>query len=204
MKFKTFSILFVIVVCVFIFFVCKPETKGVEEVRIQQTPKEIMALMVPCKDVIVEEESMEKLAGRIIELGNTLIDHFNARDFGLMGELLGRHGAILEDNQIRYTRVFMGKNISELFSTVHDEKIERLLAERVYLRIEIRQIVIDKIDEYREVRDEGTPEERQVDMVAHVIFKYHILGPGEGEIIDNQTGGGKLEILHRKVCSWDE
>jgi len=204
MKFRTFSFLFIFALCVFVFLICKPETKGVEEVKMQQTPKEIMALMIPSKDVIVEEKSRQNLADRVIVLVNTLIDHFNARDFGLMGELLESHGAILEGSQRKYTKVFMGKNISELFSTVKDEKINKLQDERVYLRIEIRNIVIDKIDEYREVRDEGTPEEKQADMVARVIFKYHILGPKEGGIIDNQTGGATFEILHRKVCSWDE
>jgi hypothetical protein len=195
MRFKSELILSFFVLGIFSLLLCKPEqalAQQSEEEIMQKTEFSCELIKKIKPEKIVEHK--RNLAVVLVKVRDKLIEHFNKgteESFREMGVLLASKGAVLEDIGEKYKWVYGEEPIAGLFKSLSTKS-------EAELDIEIRHIFIDKIFEKGKV---GITKEEEVNMVARIIFIYH-LNHREGNIMKNSSGTGDFGCLHRHDCPW--
>jgi hypothetical protein len=201
MKSKNVALLCVFIFCLFIVMFCQTDEK---EIHLSQTPEELTKLIHVSNDAIdlLTEQARTNLIDKIIEFRDSVQNSFlpgKLDDPALhIGSLLEKQNVILEDSTRIYRRVRHWGQFYELFRMGKIEKAKELGVgkDKIELYIEFTHITVDKIEE-----DRVGPEGQALNLIARVIFKYHIREMGH-PLSKNQAGGGTGEFLHRNICTW--
>jgi hypothetical protein len=180
---------------------CQPAAKENPIAQTKDDLDHLMRISADVAELFEKNDARENLKTEIlINFKKLLEDDFKNDLFRKMGKILDERHAILEDVTKDYGRVKSNDQFHRLFKEAKEKKGKDYPGKNIILNIVITHITVDKIVEHREVEGE-TPDERTVDMIARVIFTYHIMPEG-GSLEENQGGGGSGEYLHRKVCTW--
>lgn len=202
MKSRNFSLLFIFVFCFLIVMFCQTDEKEIQGTQSLEQLAKLIHVSGDAADLF-NEEVRAKLLEAINNFRNAFQDYFNSIETDYfpksdVNTLLQDKHVILEDVTKVYHRVSTGDQYCRLLREAKEEKARSLEATLgdIQLCIVIKHITVDKIEETR-FDHEG----EQVNMIARVIFKYHILGRN-GSFDENTAGGGSGEFLHRRVCTW--
>ena len=126
-------------------------------------------------------EQTERAMNKFRELKLVLEDRFNEKDFQRMGQILIRHGAVIEKEN---KEVITGEEKITLFFEENTEKSIEINKPRIVYAGTINKIV------------EGYP----VDKWALVEFDIHLTN---NNTLQNQTYTSTILLMHRNNCPWD-
>lgn len=202
MKLRRVSLICIFVFAFLIVMFCQPAE---EEKPLTQTSEELVKLIHISDDVgdLWNKEAEANLIEEINKFKNDFRKYFESIETDYfprsdVNTLLQDKHVILEDVTKVYHRVSTGDQYCRLLSEAKTEKAKSLDVSLgdIQLCVVIKHITVDKIDEER-FDHEGQP----LNMIARVIFKYHILRKN-GSIGENSANNGSGEFLHRRTCIW--
>jgi len=189
MKFKTLSILFILVVGLFLVVLCKPSMVGAGQNQIKAEWIEIKG--AEFKEVEKNLYIKECFKDKYGELTTVLNYLYEKDDFNRMGILLERQGAIIlgPDESKLSERAMTGRDaMAQLFSESRSKG--KKLEFGPYIKITAG--AIDKVMDGWEV-----------DRFALLEFTFTVSTIEEGKVTQNQQHLGYMTLFHRKVCTPD-
>ncbi len=199
MRAKSLLVFLVIVFCVFALMLCSSKREMAEEeegpvVKAQTEEGEISkedgitaktVFSSNAEDYLLSKDwktnPKKSLSNHLLKLKTQLEENYSEA-----GQILAKLGARMEDDS-EIMNLISGNEISEFFKRYPNRK----------LVFEIRHVFVDQISEKKYILVEN--EKSEIDMMAHVIFKYRLVEEEKGI---NQSGSGSFSCPHRNICEW--
>jgi len=133
----------------------------------------------------------EGLLAEIQEFYSRLDKNFQEKNFEALAAAFQEKGTVLVEPLGYYERIAAPPQVVNLFAQSWGEGRK--------LNFETLYIFIDRVEPALKVWVEETGQYEEVDFVACVRFRYHIVKPDKS----NSAGDGSIEFLHRRICRWD-